>query len=137
MEPDRSARRVLSSDWNDDIKDWNMAIIGSEGGCDCAGCDGGVDGGTGSVGSGCSSVGDRGLASWLGGRTSSKPDQGELLSWSRRGSTGGAGEASGWSTEQRLSLEVDRGGGAGGRTASYVWNKEESAQINIRTVGGE
>ena len=114
-----------------------MAIIGSEGGCDCAGCDGGVDGGTGSVDFDSSSVGDRGLASWLGGRTSSKPDQGELLSWSRRGSTGVAGEASGWPTEQRLSLEVDRGGGAGGRTASYVWNNEESAQINIRTVGGE
>ena len=118
MEPDRSARRVLISNWKDDINDWNMAIIGSEGGCDCVGCDGGIAGDRGSVGSVCGTVGDRGLASWLGGRTSSNPDHGELLSCSRRVSTGGAGEVSGRPTEHKLSLDAERGGGAGGRTAS-------------------
>ena len=108
-DPDRSLRRLFISDWKEDIIVIKRANVGSDGGCDCWGWGGGTGADRDSVGSTSGTVGDLGLASWLGGRTSSNPDHGEPRSCSRRASTGGTGEVSGLSDDPRLSLDTDIG----------------------------
>ena len=135
-DPDKSLLRLFISDWKLDIICISIVNIGSEDGWVGVGKrdgPGAVSGGGWVVWAG----GVTGLASWLGGNSSSKPDHGEPRSWSPLSSPGMVGEVIDLPADSKLSLDADRAGGAGGRTASQEENNVASAHNNILTLEGE